>query len=670
MAYQKTRLAAYAAGDIGVSDDEIAGITFREITQARGYDSDTLSSVRTQALDLYYGRLPGAAPEGRVQTVSLDVADALHATLAQISPVVRTSQIEFEAQSQDDEQAAQTETDFVRVAIERASGYDTMDKSCFDALLIGNGWLHVYVDENKRVTEQIFPPNLPDEAVYAITMMAPPDTKITLRAGKDKTVAKVTKTIRTLKIESVPPESMMYSECGADFDIDQVRFVARERLYTAAQLKAKGISDDKIEKLRDATTDYQEGSRARQGNLQNDGDYLSVEDANRLKRVYCCYIRLQRGVNETELRHVWMGEDQDSLLLNEPAEYVPYITGSAVPMPHRITGTGFGELLKNIQEAKTHTLRQYLDNLAVMNASRLGVVEGQVNMKDLENGRINGVVRMRSPDAVIQLPAADIGAQAVNALGYLDQVRTQRVGAALDFSEVQAQLMGTSATAAAGQLSKVEMMGGWFAGNIVRTMLLPLFMMTHRILRTELGGVQMARVGGKWAQTDTSQWQERMVTDIHLGLTTTEKAERLMALTQTIQMMQGMMAQGGTGIITDLPRMYNAMGDWIRTASLGAPDQYLIDPASQEAQQAQQMQADGQKKMAEEQLRIELEAKRFDFDYELEKQRRDLAFKKWDAELSAEIEEAKLTVDGTIKAKELKLKEKEGEDKDEDMDTD
>lgn len=635
-----------------MTEQEIAAIVHRELTQARGYGSDFLATRRATALDLYNGRI-AAAPEGRSQAVSGDVADAIHATLAQVSPVVRSSQIEFEAQSQEDEQQAQTESDFVRVNIERASGFDVIDSATFDALLEGNGWLHAYVDETTSVTEQRFPGNLPDEAVYALTAMAPPDVKITLREGKDYTVAKVAKTTRRLVIESVPPENMLYAESGSDYQLDEVRFVARKRLYTAAALKSKGISDVLIASLPSATEDYPVDT-ARQGDLAQDGTLGSVQDANSLKVVYCCYIRLSMADNNTtELRHVWVGENQNTLLLNEPAEFVPFVTGSAVPMPHRIAGTGLAQLLQDLMLQKSHVLRQYMDNLSVMNSSRIGAVEGQVNMSDLTNGRINGVVRLRSPDAIVPLPSADIGQQAITALGYLDTVRTQRIGASLDFSEVQAQLMGTSATAAAGQLSKVEMMGGWFAGNIVRTMLLPLFTLVHRILRTDMAGPTMARIGGKWAQTDTTNWQPRMVTDIQMGLTTTEKAERIMSLTQTITMMQGMMAQGGAGIICDLPRLYNAMGDWIRTAGLGSPDQYLIDPSSPESQQAAQQQQQSQKQQAEQQVQIQSQLIRLQQDFELEKQRRDLEYKTWSDKLDAEVKEADMTSKGIIEVKKL-----------------
>lgn len=637
-----------------MNENELAAICHRELGQARGYDSDVLSTIRAQALDLYHGRA-AAAPEGRVQAVSLDVADALHATLAQIGPVVRSSEIEFEAMSQEDETQAQTETDFVRISLERASGFNAIDDACFDALLIGNGWLHCYVDTKVLVTEQKFPGNLSPEQEYALTSMNVPDTKVRLRSGKEYSVAIIEKTIKTLKVEVVPPESMLFSEQGSSFNLDELRFVARERLYTAAALRSKGISNEKINALQDASND-ETGERAREGALQNDGEYDAEQDANRLKRVFCCYIRIQTGINRVELRHVWIGQNVgDGLLLNEPADHIPFICGSAIPMPHRITGTGFGQLLRQIQESKTHTLRQYLDNLTVMNGSRIAAVEGQVNMSDLTNGRINGVVRVRSPDAIQQLPAADIGPQAITALGYLDSVRTQRVGSSLNFTEVQAQLMSSSATAAAGQLSKVELMGGWFAGNIVRTLLLPLFMMTHRILRTEMAGTVMARIAGKWQQTDTSQWGERQATDIHMGMTTTEKAERLIALTQVIQLQQGIMQQGGAGIVTDLNRLHSAMSDWIRTAQLGAPDQYLIDPQSEESQAKQAEAREKEKQARDDQVTIQATLIKMQQDFELEKQRRDLMFKKWDAELDAEIEEAKLTVNGALEVKKLSM---------------
>lgn len=636
-------------------EEDLAAIVYREVTQARGYDSDTLSAARKSALDMYSGRM-AAAPEGRSQAVSLDVADAIHAILAQITPVVRTSQVEFEPQHQDDEQAAQMETDFVNVAIKRASGYDVLDDSIFDALLMGNGWLHVFVQEDKNEIEHKFPPNLSDEEIFAITSGLQYD-EIDIKSGAAETTVTLTTNTQKLVVECVPPEDMLFAEEGSGFEVDQLRFVARKRLYSASALREKGCPQSKIDDLPDAVELY-DGDTARQGVYAHDGEYRSVQEANRLKRVYVCYIRLQTGKsNATQLQEVWIGENGNTVLYKRVVEYIPFICGSAIPMPHRIVGTGVGHILTQVQNQKTHVLRQYMDNLAVLNASRVGAVEGQVNMTDLTNGRINGVVRMRSPDAIVPLPASDIGPQAVSALNYLDQVRTQRVGAALDFNEVQAQLMGTSATAAAGQLSKVEQMGGWFAGNIVKTMLMPLFQLVHRTLRTELAGPVMAKISGKWSETDTSTWQPRQITDIQMGLTTTEKAERLNALSQILQQQQLLIQQGGAGIITDMQRIHSAMADWIRTANIGPPDQYLIDPSSPEAQQAVQQQQEQQRQLQEDELRLKVEELKLAQNFELEKQGRELNYKEWSDRLKAEIEEAKLTLDGTIKTRELNLKE-------------
>jgi hypothetical protein len=117
--------------------------------------------------------------------------------------------------------------------------------------------------------------------------------------------------------------------------------------------------------------------------------------------------------------------------------------------------------------------------------------------------------------------------------------------------------------------------------------------------------------------------------------------------------MQGMMAQGGTGIIVDMPRLYNAMGDWIRTANLGSPDQYLVDPKSPEAQQAAQAQSQAQQQQMQEQVRIQAELTKLTQDFELEKQRRDLEYKVWSDKLDAEIKEADITARSVVDIKKL-----------------
>jgi hypothetical protein len=302
-----------------------------------------------------------------------------------------------------------------------------------------------------------------------------------------------------------------------------------------------------------------------------------------------------------------------------------------------------------------------MDNLSVMNASRVWANPSECNMGDLTDGRINGVVRVQGPNSIGQLPANDIGPQAMAGLGYLDQVRAARVGASLDFNEVQSQIMASSATAAAGQLAKVEQMAGWFASNIVQTILKPLFLAVHRLLRTEMAGQVSAKIGGKWAQTDTGQWAERDITTVAMGMTTIQKAERMQSLQTVIGQLQGLIESGGDGIITDRTKLYNAMGDWIRAANLGAPDQYLIDPASPEAQRAAQAQQQAQQQAAEAakaaQIDIAVNSQapllKMQHDFKLTEQDRELSYKVWSDQLDAEVSEADMVSKSMIELKKI-----------------
>jgi hypothetical protein len=221
----------------------------------------------------------------------------------------------------------------------------------------------------------------------------------------------------------------------------------------------------------------------------------------------------------------------------------------------------------------------------------------------------------------------------------------------VDINEVQAQVMKSSATAAAGQLAMVEQMAGWFAENLVETLLKPAFMRVHKLLRTDLAGPTSAKIRGKWQQTDTGQWQPREELDITMGMTTAEKAARIGALSQVITNQSMILQMGGGGILTDNAKMYNAMCDWCRANDLHEPEQYLIDPTSPEAQQAQQAQAQQQQQQMQQQQKQIMDLQRQVQAFELEKQSRDLRYKVWSDQLDAEVEEAKMTADNVVKLK-------------------
>lgn len=632
-----------------IDERELSRVLTNEINNAQGYDGDVLSSLRTNAFGYYYGQLPSAPGNGRSGIVSTDVADAVHSLLAQIQPMIKGTMIEFEPESEQDEPQAQTETDFVTKMIERAGGYTAIFNSIHDAFLAGTSWLKVYVDDSTKDVEEIYPPELPDEALFMLSQPTAENQQVKVSITDKQT--KVTRSTTTYKlvIKGVAPETIIFNN---QIDDHPLRFIAERKVFTVSELKDYGFSQQKIDELPDANNLYQQAQNARQG-IYGDTYDEPQEDSEQLKEVYCCYINLDKGNKTSELRHVWIGGS--TILLNEPAEYIPFVWGSAIPVPHRIQGISLYEVLKSIQDGKTEILRNYLDNLAAQNLGRIGAVEGQVNMGDLTNGRINGVVRMRSPDAVIPLPSPDIGQQSLGGLGYLDTVRVQRIGASMDVNELQAQLMQSSATAAAGVSANIEKMAGWYANNLVETLIKPLFLLVHKVLRLDYAQTVNAKAKGQWTQQDTSQWPERENTTVNLGLTSLEKAQRINALGQVIQQQTAVIEMGGMDILTSLGKAYNSMSDWIRANDLGDPNSYLIDPDTPEAQQT--VQENEQKKEQEKQqiFQMQQQLTKMQQDFEMMKQKQDLEHKKWERMMDAEEKEAELTTDLIIAEKKAQV---------------
>ena len=194
-------------------------------------------------------------------------------------------------------------------------------------------------------------------------------------------------------------------------------------------------------------------------------------------------------------------------------------------------------------------------------------------------------------------------------------------------------------------------MGGWFASNIAQTMLMPLFQLVHHVMRTEFDQPIMARISGKWQETVPSQWPEREATDVNMGMTTTERAQRTNSLTQVIQQQQGMIQSGGEGIITDQSRLYAAMSDWIRSNDLGDPTQYLIDPMSEEAQQAAQASAQAQQQQQEQMQQMQQQMIEMQQAFELKLKQMEIEWKYYDTDMDTQAKEADITAKSIVEIK-------------------
>jgi hypothetical protein len=643
-----------------LSDSELLALARREVDDALGYDADILASKRESALDYYHGNMR-TAPLGRSSIVSKDVADTVHGLLAQTTTIFKTTLIRFAAQSEDDEQQAQLESDYCRYMFEKSNGWKLLNEGAHDALLIGNGWLKITVEPSVTVDSEKYG-ELDKWQLQAVERPKSENEEVTVSKTKNGYTVRRAVTTFALVVECIAPESMLFSKTSGQFDLSEQRLVGERKLFTVNALKEMGLTDEEAGTIPDSEDDYWPGTRAREGLYQDEtGNEQAYQLAERLKECFDVYVRVDlNDDNTSELRHIIFGGN--TLIVNEPANCIPYATGSPVPMPHRIQGTGMFELIGAVQDTKTDVLRAYIDNLDVMNGSRLGVLDGDVNMDDATSGRLNGLIRMKRPDAIFPIPATDIGMQAITGLNYMDTVRSQRGGQSVDMNEADRQLMASSATAAAGAMESSERMAGWYASNLVNTLFKSAYQLIHKKLRLEMPGEVQANLRGKWVKTDPGEWKEREnELEIVAGMTTTERNTKISGLNVVIGKIEALIGQGGEGVITSYTKLYEAMGDWIRASELGSAEDYLIDPMSEEAQKAQQekqkQQQQQQQQMQQQQQQImemqkQIEQAKVDFDYY--KTDNELKFKYYDADLDAQEAEAKITTDTIAKLSSVK----------------
>ena len=301
----------------------------------------------------------------------------------------------------------------------------------------------------------------------------------------DHTIISVSFDQERLDIKSIAPENIIYSGDDDTDDVQALRLVAERKLMTTADLIDAGLTKYKAEQVPDYQDSDWEGELARKGAYSDYTDNEAAQEMARLKETFICYWLCDlNDSNELERWKIHIAGDY--IISKEPCSHVPYVTGSPLPMPHRIRGQGMYEVMKQVQDAKTGILRQYMDNLAVMNQSRVGYLRGEVDLDDLLSGRINGAVAMDRPDAIVPLPSNDIGMQAINGLNYLDEVRTQRGGAALDLNNSEMQVAQSSALAASQEYKAKEKMASYYCKNLANTLLKNTFLMAHKILREQM----------------------------------------------------------------------------------------------------------------------------------------------------------------------------------------
>lgn len=618
--------------------------------------SQTADNGRRQlALRYYEGNEPASDsddPDNLERTaVSLDVGDMVEAVYAQMQPAFEdVGALSFEPQGEQDEQAARMESEMVRTMLIEGSGCDggflAVTEAIKNALIMRTGVLALWVEKTEtRTPEQwsnvssvgvgeVQAPQNPDQVIEDVTVEDDDEAE-----GMYKVSFTRVDRGRRLAVGAVAPECFVTSNLE-DRDPNNARFCADRMLVTRSRLIEMGFEAAEVGALTACNPESYDNYVDR--GLPRD-DNRAVQPSTEQIEVWRCYPMLGDSEDSSRAqRYRLYYSHKDRRLIGKPEKVgrVCYAVGNVMIYPHRMDGVSMFDRIGEIQQIKSRTLRDWMENLRKVNRPRLGVDESLANLADAKDATAE-VIRTKGANALQAVVTADGGPSAMMFLDYMDKTRSERGGASLDMQNASLQVAANqTAQGIERQYSTKEQLAATMARTFAETALRQMYQVAHYLLRTQWGAQLQAKVQGKWVKVNPSSWLARSGVQVRVGLSQSQRMRHQAALAQVMQA-QGMWQQAGKGgILTDDVRAYNAAWDWVVASQLRNPDRYLIDPASPEAQQAAQAQQQAAQQAAQQQAAMQralLMAEKYKVDV---KALNDLIGEI----VKASIEEAKLTL--------------------------
>ena len=657
---------------------KLKGILESEIDSSIGFIESETTDERKRSLEYYQRDSYGNEVEGRSQIVTSEVAEAVDGSLPQLMRIFTQTKdfVKFVPHKPEDEMGANQATDFANWVIEQNNGVILFHNWFKDALLQKVGVVKAFWDTQESVNEEEYN-NLTDDELLMllqdekmeITEQETIEESILDELGQEilikKHDVKVKKREETGKIviQNVPPEEFLISKKATT--ISDAPFVAHRKLITRSELIAMGFDEDIVATLPSYDDiSFSSEKVARFSNGEHPHEQDSLDDSMQTVEVFECYLKTDfddDGIAELR-RIVYSGSE---ILYNEPCDYVPFYSICPYPMPHKFFGQSLADRAMDIQLIKSTVTRQMLDNLYLTNNARVGAVEGQVNLDDLLSVTPGGIVRMKSPNAVVPFNIQPVANQAFPMLEYLDNIQAKRTGVndmaqGLDPNILQNVTAAAIAASTKASSGKLELIARVFAESGVKELFKGIL---HLSTKYQDKAVTIA-LRGKYVQMDPRTWSNLYDVSVNVGLGTGDKEEQVANLGFVLNKQEEIIK--GYGInnpLVSLRKYANTLNEFIQELGIANAQEHFNEitpevemmlsqpqepPVDQTAQvlmqQAQaQIEIDRQKAMADIELKrvkmeeeMKLKREEMMFELELEKQKSEADIIRKERELIAE----------------------------------
>lgn len=610
--------APVAESEDQMDDSELVTILRNHEMQAIGYtpgSDDEISAQQEKALNYYYRIMDDVpAMEGSSSvvdgTVQVVVDNALAALL---KPFVSTDEtVSFAPRSEEDIEFAEQATEYVNYVFNCDNAGFLIYHNWFkDALLTKLGVVKIWWEPQTRVDNQREVPLSGNPEMDAF-LRGQPDYLGEDADSEDGPKAYFGTVVNDgrVKIENVPPEEFRISPLSRD--VHSAIYVAHVPLnVTRSDLIEMGFDAEIVDSL-PAISGSSVDNTLRVARYQDEriGDETVGAPHESQERVALRdeYVRVDyNGDGVAELRRVMRVED--TILLNEEADSVPFAAICPVPMPHKVFGLSLADLVIELQKINTVLWRQMLDNLYKSNNPRPVVSESGI----MDDGSTAESLMDNAPGAAIFVKSLDgfrfdavpytagSSLPMLEVTGNMTEERTgiSKTGQGLDTNALRksGQMTATEmAMIASGKNARVELIARIFAETGVK----PLFKQVLDLLVKHQPKERMIRLRNKWVPVDPRGWPE-MDVEISVGLGMGEKSEQI-AQADAVLMTMAELVTGPFASLVTPENVYQAVKRKYTAAGIKNTDEYLTEPKQEDPNQPKQPSPEEMKLQAEMQM--------------------------------------------------------------------
>lgn len=586
--------------------DDIQGIVQDAIMDAVDFVESEISDDRLKAQRYFDGEVDIGHEEGRSKVVATKCRDTVRALKPALMRAFMASDkpVEFIPRMPDDVAGAEQATQYAQWKFNQINGYKLVYDAIQDAAVKKTGVIKVYYEDYSDVEYDEYSNLTPD--VFAMVANDPEVEVMEYTDNEDGTIdAKVSRknTKGDICAESIAPEDFFVDRSATCIDDAYVCGHRNSEMRVGDLVQMGYDFEEVIEHAGDWESAYQDAADYERAGYDSYGSDESKQDPSMLKVMTTeAYMKMDiEGTGIPRLYQFICVGSSYHLLDYELADMKPFAVFEVDPEPHTFFGRSLVDLIIEDQDAATVMLRSLLDNVMLTNTPRVAVVDGQVNMEDMLNNEIGGIVRMKSMDAVRPLDVQFAAGQTLPALQYFDETIENKTGVSRASMGLDADALQNTTAAAVNAVTEAATgQAELIARNLAEGGMKQLFKLIVKLSRQHADQQTMMRLNGQFVPVDPRSWNTEMDLVANVGLGTGGEVEREMVLREMLgHQMQIWQAYGPTNGIVTLTQIRNTLADIMKLGGVQNADRYWMPMTPQVeqmlmqmAQQAQQQQPD------------------------------------------------------------------------------